>query len=253
MGNAEYMGGGATRAISTAAIVIEVTGQCHMLLPVSIGVLAAYFVANRFAAPVYDCLVTANAFPHLPKISYRLGREAAEAASQPATQYTAFELASTKIDFENMLRQHPKKMLFPIVENFDNMLLLGEIQRRSIERAIEKINRKESFEGGKNMINENSYSNHEVTFLVSSPTRTEHFESIENVNVDRDKLAIILVDPAPFSLSPVTSLHKVSMLFRTLRLSQVYLVRKGKLIASVCRDDLVYLAQVQEQKHGQDT
>ena len=56
-----------------------------MLLPVSIGVLAAYFVANRFAKPVYDCLVTANAFPQLPKVSYRLGRECAEVASQPAT------------------------------------------------------------------------------------------------------------------------------------------------------------------------
>eukprot|EP00943_MAST-04B_sp_MAST-4B-sp1_P007133 g7133.t1 len=243
---------GATRAISTAAIVIEVTGQYHMLLPVSIGVVAAYFVANRFAKPVYDCLVTANAFPHLPKVSYRLGREAAEVASQPATQHTAFELASTKIDFENMLRQYPEKMLFPIVENFDNMLLLGEIQRRSIENTIEKMNRKASFEGEEKVINENGYNNDEITFLVSSPTRTEHFESIDNINVDRDKLAIILVDPAPFSLSPMTSLHKVSMLFRTLRLSQVYLVRKGKLVASVCRDDLIYLAQVQQQKNGRE-
>ena len=245
---------GATRAISTAAIVIEVTGQYHMLLPVSIGVVAAYFVANRFAKPVYDCLVTANAFPHLPKVSYRLGRESAEVASQPATPNTTFELSSTKTDMETMLRQYPKKMLFPIVENYQNMLLLGEIQRRNIEKTLEKINRRSSMSiGEESMVNEDGLTKFgtAIQFVVSSPTRTEHFESIDNMNVQMEGGVIILVDPAPFSLSPLTSLHKVSMLFRTLRLSQVYLINKGKLIASVCRDDLVYLAQVQ-QKDGRD-
>ena len=54
--------GGATRAISTAVIVAEITGQAHLLLPISIGVIAAYFAANRIAKPAYDCLLQANAF-----------------------------------------------------------------------------------------------------------------------------------------------------------------------------------------------
>ena len=241
---------GATRAISTAAIVIEVTGQYHMLLPVSIGVLAAYFVANRFAKPVYDCLVTANAFPQLPKVSYRLGRECAEVASQPATPNSVFCLSSTKTDFEDMLRRNPRTMLFPVVENFENMLLLGEIQRRNIESAFERADRAASRESDGN--HEAAYDNGRINFVISAPSRTEHFETMDNFVVENAAEPLILVDPAPFSLSPLTSLHKVSMLFRTLRLSQVYLVRKGKLISSVCRDDLVYLAQ-QQHKRGKDT
>ena len=201
---------GATRAISTAAIVIEVTGQYHMLLPVSIGVLAAYFVANRFAKPVYDCLVTANAFPQLPKVSYRLGRECAEVASQPATPHSVFCLSSTKADFENMLRQNPRTMLFPVVENFENMILLGEIQRRNIESAFERANRAASSESDGNR--EAGYDSERIHFVISAPTRTEHFETVDNFAVPNDSEPLILVDPAPFSLSPLTSLHKVSML-----------------------------------------
>lgn len=39
---------GVTRAISTAIIVFELTGQHHLHMPMSIAILAAYFVANRF-------------------------------------------------------------------------------------------------------------------------------------------------------------------------------------------------------------
>ena len=141
--------------------------QYHMLLPVSIGVLAAYFVANRFAKPVYDCLVTANAFPQLPKVSYRLGRECAEVASQPATPHSVFCLSSTKADFENMLRQNPRTMLFPVVENFENMILLGEIQRRNIESAFERANRAASSESDGNR--EAGYDSERIHFVISAP------------------------------------------------------------------------------------
>ena len=51
---------GATRAISTALIVTSITGQFHLLLPISLGVLASYFVANRISKPAYDSLIEAN-------------------------------------------------------------------------------------------------------------------------------------------------------------------------------------------------
>ena len=154
---------GATRAISTAAIVIEVTGQYHMLLPVSIGVLAAYFVANRFAKPVYDCLVTANAFPQLPKVSYRLGRECAEVASQPANPNSVFCLSSTKTDFEDMLRRNPRTMLFPVV-NF-NMILLGGFMQTSNQPL--RANRAASSESDRNR--EAGYDSERITSSYQRP------------------------------------------------------------------------------------
>ena len=39
---------GVTRAISTAVIVFELSGQNHLRLPMSVAILAAYFTGNRF-------------------------------------------------------------------------------------------------------------------------------------------------------------------------------------------------------------
>lgn len=39
---------GVTRAISTAIIVFELSGQYHLHLPMSVAILCAYFIANRF-------------------------------------------------------------------------------------------------------------------------------------------------------------------------------------------------------------
>ena len=66
---AAALAGASTRAISTAVIVMELTGQLHMQMPVAVSVLTAYFVANRIAPPVYDCLIVANAVPFLPRLS----------------------------------------------------------------------------------------------------------------------------------------------------------------------------------------
>ena len=104
------------------------------------------------------------------------------------------------------------------------MLLLGEIQRRNIESAFERANRAAT--NGRSVSDEAGYGSGRIHLVISAPTRTDHFETVDNYVVQDDSEPLILVDPAPFSLSPLTSLHKVSMLFRTLRLSQVYLVKK---------------------------
>ncbi len=48
---------GVTRAISTAVIVYELTGQPHLRLPLGIVVMTAYFVGNRFSKMVYEVLI----------------------------------------------------------------------------------------------------------------------------------------------------------------------------------------------------
>ena len=45
--------GGITRAISTAIIAVELTGQGSLTLPLSLTVIVAYFTANRLGPSVY--------------------------------------------------------------------------------------------------------------------------------------------------------------------------------------------------------
>merc|ERR1711871_1074309 len=221
---------GATRAISTAAIVIEVTGQYHMLLPVSLGVLSAYFVANRFSKPVYDCLVTANAFPHLPKISYNLGREPAHVASRPAVASEIIALDSTVGELQAVLYDNSYTTLFPLVKDNESMLLVGEVQRSSVDKALAHEPPPDS----------------KVTFCADLKSGTKYLVGVEDEHRLRQRGGVrVTANAAPFAVSKFTPLSKINMLFQTLRLSQVYLVLEGKFLGKLSRDDLVYLAQEQ--------
>ena len=60
--------GGVTRAISTVVIVMELTGELYLQLPVAVCVLAAYFTANRIAPSVYEVIAAISLQPDLPPV-----------------------------------------------------------------------------------------------------------------------------------------------------------------------------------------
>ena len=59
---------GVTRAISTAVIVYELSGEPHLRLPLSVVILTAYFVGNRFSKNIYDALIDKNGTPYMQEI-----------------------------------------------------------------------------------------------------------------------------------------------------------------------------------------
>ena len=72
MGAAAFAGG-VTRAISTVVIVMELTGQLYLQLPVAVCVLAAYFTANRIAPSVYEVIAAVSMLPDLPRVDDSIG------------------------------------------------------------------------------------------------------------------------------------------------------------------------------------
>lgn len=142
---------GTTRAISTAVIVTEVTGQPHLLLPISLGVLAAYFVANRVSKPVYDALIEANHFPVLPKLPYKLGNSPARACMRPAnatkfltvrsTIGDAFELLTSSLKWEKQTGGDGvrARLSIPIVRGEDDMRIVGEVQSGALMTLVDRL------------------------------------------------------------------------------------------------------------------
>lgn len=63
---------GVTRAISTAIIAVELTGQGALTLPMSLSVIVAYFTANRIAPTVYKMLLLVHEIPHMGDMSKKL-------------------------------------------------------------------------------------------------------------------------------------------------------------------------------------
>lgn len=54
---AASMAGAVSRSTSAAMICFELTGQTSHLIPVLVGVLIAYIVANNFAMSIYDVIL----------------------------------------------------------------------------------------------------------------------------------------------------------------------------------------------------
>ncbi|CAN0510326.1 unnamed protein product, partial [Ectocarpus sp. 12 AP-2014] len=61
---------GVTRAVSTAVIVFELSGENHLRLPLGVALMISYFIANRFTKGVYDALMDTNKTPHLEEVRF---------------------------------------------------------------------------------------------------------------------------------------------------------------------------------------
>jgi H+/Cl- antiporter ClcA len=191
---------GTTRAISTAVIVTEVTGQPHLLLPISLGVIVAYFVANRISKPAYDSLIEANHFPQLPKLSYKLGNSPAQACMRPITPSQCLRPDDTIKDAYNLLLRGTREVgsfgksdesssdggsgtrvyngsrsgrraslrsnivvgiSIPVIRSNENMVLLGEVQTATLIKLIRGYLGKETSNNDLRTMNERLASHRE--------------------------------------------------------------------------------------------
>ncbi len=291
---------GTTRAISTAVIVTEVTGQPHLLLPISLGVIAAYFVANRVSKPVYDALIEANHFPVLPKLSYKLGNSPARACMRPAnaTQFLtlrstigdAFDLLTSPLKWEKIAGSGSRstRLVIPIVRGTDDMRIIGEVQSGALitlvdrflgeDGAVAQARRLSSAErtfkgsqvdmggaskeedgvgGSVGWAEGHRNTSHSASgekdglgpmslvlpFAVEDSMESDTFQPASRVKRETGK-RVLLVDPCPMCVSMGATLHKVDLLFRSLRLTTLYLVDdRNTFIGTMEREDLIVLGK----------
>lgn len=66
---AAAVAGGVTRTVSVAMIVFELNGQTSHMIPVLIGVLTSYIVANSFSMSIFDVIIEIKNLPFLPALA----------------------------------------------------------------------------------------------------------------------------------------------------------------------------------------
>ncbi|DBA00178.1 TPA: hypothetical protein N0F65_007803 [Lagenidium giganteum] len=126
---------GVTHAISTGVIIMEVSHNDGLNLPVSVAILAAYFTAKRFTDNVYDMLITTSHLPRpkkLPKAAYDIPSWEVMRDVKDMKVLTA---DSTYADALRILRTC-KEPIYPIVDSHDNLFLLATVTRRRLEAAV---------------------------------------------------------------------------------------------------------------------
>eukprot|EP00602_Paraphysomonas_sp_CaronLab_P004192 CAMPEP_0185026590 /NCGR_PEP_ID=MMETSP1103-20130426/10944_1 /TAXON_ID=36769 /ORGANISM="Paraphysomonas bandaiensis, Strain Caron Lab Isolate" /LENGTH=734 /DNA_ID=CAMNT_0027560225 /DNA_START=58 /DNA_END=2263 /DNA_ORIENTATION=- len=133
---------GVTRAISTAVIVYELSGQPHLHLPLSVAILAAYFTSNRFSKNVYDILIEcsdANYLPMLPKEFFN--RPAAD-VMLPVDGRMVLDLNSTYRDAIQLteelelLPEYASVLNIAVVCNKDDMVIIGIANAENMRSKI---------------------------------------------------------------------------------------------------------------------
>ena len=81
-----------------------------------------------------------------------------------------------------------------------------------------------------------------LPFAVEDTVVSDMFQNASAVNGVAGRNIALVVDPCPMCVSVVTTLHKVDLLFRSLRLSTLFLVDEdNKFVGIIERDDLVAL------------
>lgn len=95
---------GVTRAISTAIIVFELSGQSHLALPVSIVVITAHFVGNRFSRNIYDVLIHTNKTPFMQDLPKELFTVPIAHVMMPIQEEHVLSLKSTYGEVFSLLK-----------------------------------------------------------------------------------------------------------------------------------------------------
>lgn len=66
---AAAIGGSATKTVSTIVITFEMLGQVEpFLIPVSIGLLVAYWCTTGVAMGLFDVIIEFKNFPYMPSL-----------------------------------------------------------------------------------------------------------------------------------------------------------------------------------------
>ncbi|XP_054267623.1 chloride channel protein 2-like isoform X2 [Macrosteles quadrilineatus] len=136
---AAALSGAVTHTISVSVIVFEMTGQITHIIPIMIAVLIANAIAALLQPSLYDSIILIKKLPYLPDLL-------PSSSGMYNVFVEDFMVREVKFIWKNMTYHDLKKVLkenrrlrvFPLVENPENMILLGSIQRIELIKVIER-------------------------------------------------------------------------------------------------------------------
>merc|ERR1719495_2409670 len=130
--------GAVTHTISIAVIVFEMTGQITHCIPVLVAVIVANAIASCLSPSCYDSIILIKKLPYLPDIITGSSVYNFFVESFMVRDIKFIWYGMTYRELRRVLREGRKLRGFPLVDNPDQMVLLGSIQRTELIHAIER-------------------------------------------------------------------------------------------------------------------
>jgi chloride channel 7 len=134
IGAAAFLGGSGRIALFIVAMLVEITGDPLIILPVAISTMTAIVVANKFNHGLYHILIDLQSFPYLPD-RWPIKRFPAVRIKDylPCENVVTVPLAATRQDVRNLLSEH-EYLSFPVVD--EQGVVIGIAERRFLENLV---------------------------------------------------------------------------------------------------------------------
>jgi H+/Cl- antiporter ClcA len=131
---------GTTHTLSTAIIIVEMTGRIELVIPLLIGVLFGIGSANLLqSASIYDVLLVQKGLPHMPKYQSALWHTE-KAVDIMRTDMVVLSTESTFDDAATVLNDtsHNHRNI-PVVDTKENMIFLGAVDRADLRDLLKNF------------------------------------------------------------------------------------------------------------------
>uniref|UniRef100_A0A1B0GIQ8 Chloride channel protein n=1 Tax=Lutzomyia longipalpis TaxID=7200 RepID=A0A1B0GIQ8_LUTLO len=131
--------GAVTHTVSVGVIVFEMTGQITHLVPVMIASLISNAIAALLQPSMYDSIILIKKLPYLPDLL-------PSSSGMYSMHVENFMVRDVKYIWQGITYQEMKEVLkanktlrgFPLVDDPENMILLGSVQRFELIKMIDK-------------------------------------------------------------------------------------------------------------------
>lgn len=136
---AAALSGSVTRAVSTAVIVFEMSGESRLRLPLGLAVLVAHLLSSRFTKGVYEELADLGNQPHLPELPPEAALVEVESIMVPAANLPFLALSTTYQQAARLLAFHAPTQctIIPVVKSAQSMILVGAVLRQDLGMAVQ--------------------------------------------------------------------------------------------------------------------
>jgi chloride channel 2 len=123
-----------TRSFSMILIMLEMTGQLTYLVPTMMTVAFAIATANLFTDSIYDIMIKVRNLPYLA-LPDAYTRQNVLAYNIMNTNVDAVTTESTLAEIKQLLKTRNHDV-FPVIDNHENRLLLGEVNRKHLKQML---------------------------------------------------------------------------------------------------------------------
>lgn len=115
------------------------TGQMTHMIPVILSVLISNAICQKLELSIYDSVIQIKKLPFLSPLmgSHSLAHEIFVDDIMIRDVVFVWRNNCTYKNIQHILANHPNIRTFPLVDNSQNMILLGSIQREELQRIID--------------------------------------------------------------------------------------------------------------------